>query len=86
MTMAQEIMLTGWLWILTGVWNWAIRKIELDAKDGIYHTEIELRNSCAGSSKRLGIPSHVVQAMICQAHMAWDRCFKKLGRKPSGLP
>lgn len=30
----QENTLTGWLWNLTGVWNWAIRKIELDAKAG----------------------------------------------------
>src|SRR5205823_10186734 len=34
----QEGQLTDWLYHLTGVWNWAIRKIELDAKDGIFYT------------------------------------------------
>lgn len=29
----QEALLAGWLWNLTGVWNWAVRKIELDAED-----------------------------------------------------
>ncbi len=33
---AQEALLDQWLWHLTAVWNWAIRKIEQDAKDGIY--------------------------------------------------
>ena len=26
---AQEQKLETWLWHLTGVWNWAVRKIEL---------------------------------------------------------
>jgi len=33
----QEKTFQEWLLILRGVWNWAIRKIELDAKDGIYY-------------------------------------------------
>ncbi len=28
----QEAVLIGWLWNLTGVWNWAVRKIALDAR------------------------------------------------------
>ena len=31
----QEKQLNGWLWNLTGVWNWAIRTIELNAKNKI---------------------------------------------------
>ena len=34
----QEGHLTTWLFQLTGVWNWAIRKIEQDANDGICYT------------------------------------------------
>ena len=34
-TKAQQRTLNGWLWNLTGVWNWAVRKIEQDAKDGV---------------------------------------------------
>ena len=37
----QEGQLTDWLYHLTGVSNWAIRKIELDAKDGIFCIELE---------------------------------------------
>lgn len=37
----QEQTLCQWLWHLTGVWNWAIRKIELDAHDGIYYTRFD---------------------------------------------
>ncbi len=38
---AQERLLDRWLWHLTGVYNWAVRKIELDAKDGIYYSVCE---------------------------------------------
>ena len=34
LTTTQEQQLTDWLWHLTGVWNWAIRKLELDAREG----------------------------------------------------
>jgi hypothetical protein len=37
LTKTQETKLESWLWHLTGVYNWAIRKIELDAHDKIYH-------------------------------------------------
>jgi len=31
---AQQAKLDDWLWRLQAVWNWAIRKIELDGRDG----------------------------------------------------
>jgi len=40
----QSIILEEWLFILRAVWNFAIRKIELDAKDGIYYTKKEFQN------------------------------------------
>ena len=43
----QEARLVGWLWNLTSVWNWAIRKIELDAKDKIYYTPRDFQNLLA---------------------------------------
>jgi hypothetical protein len=33
---AQEDQLNDWLFMLTGVWNFAVRKIELDAKRSAY--------------------------------------------------
>lgn len=78
----QEHMLGDWLWHLTGVWNWAIRKIELDANDGIFYTPKKFHNLLAGHSKPLGIPSHTLQGTLTTAHTAWQRCFKKLARRP----
>lgn len=34
-TKAQERTFERWLWMLTGTWNWAIKKIEADAADGV---------------------------------------------------
>ena len=36
MTKAQQAECARWLYHLTGVWNWAVRKIELNAQDKIY--------------------------------------------------
>ena len=78
----QERQLNEWLWNLTGVYNWAIRKIELDARDNIYHSQFDIQNFIANHSKRMEIPSHTMQGTIIQAHTAWRRCFKKLAKKP----
>ena len=81
-TKKQETTLNEWMWILTGVYNWAFRKIQLDANDKLYHSKFELLNSLSGSSKKLGIPSHTIQATILQAYTSWNRCFKKLSKQP----
>src|SRR5258705_5297306 len=78
----KEETLTGWLWNLTGVYNWAIRKIELDARYSIYHSVLSFQNLLAGHSAKLAIPSHTLQGTISQAYTAWSRCFKKIARKP----
>lgn len=78
----QETKLNQWLWSLTGVYNWTIRKIQLNAQDKIYSSKFDLQNLLANHSKKLNIPSHTLQATICQASYAWQRCFKKLSRKP----
>src|SRR6266542_3664994 len=70
LNVSQESQLHTWLFQLTGVWNWAIRKIEQDAKDGIYY------------GKKLGVPSHTLQGMLDTAFLAWQRCYKKLAKKP----
>lgn len=75
---AQERQLTRWLWNLTGVWNWAIRKIEQDAKDGIYYTRYDFMALVNGHSRTLGIPSNAINGMCLQAHQAWKDCFAKV--------
>ncbi len=82
LTKKQEDTLVEWLPILTSVWNWAIRKIEQDAQGGIYYTPKSFQNLLAGHGKRLNIPSHTIQGMLSLAHQSWQRCFKKLAKRP----
>jgi len=78
----QEALLNDWLWQCTGLFNWAIRKIELDAQGGVYYTKQGFQNILAGHSRKMGMPSHTMQAMLTQAYIGWQRCFKKLAKKP----
>ena len=77
-----ESTLDDWLWRLTGVYNWAVRKIEQDAKDGIYYTPNAFQNLLANHGKPLEIPSHTLQGTLAVAYTAWQRCFNKRGGKP----
>jgi transposase len=77
---AQQVSI--WLWHLTGVWNWAIKKIEADANDGIFYTPKAFHNLLANHGTKLAIPSHTLQGTLSTAYTAWQRCFKKLARKP----
>ena len=67
------------LWYLTGLYNWTIRKIELDAKYKIYHSVFGLNNLLSNHGKRIGVHSQFFQQTIKQAYNAWERCFKKIG-------
>ena len=78
----QEAKLNQWLWNLTGLWNWAIKKIENDARDGVYHSPFDFNNLVAEHSKKMEIPSHTMQGILNQACIAWKRCFKKMSKKP----
>jgi len=82
LTKSQEQTLSSWLPILGKVWNFAIRKIELNAKNKIYFSPYDFQNLLEGHGKKLGIPSHTLQGMLLTAHSAWSRCFKKISGKP----
>ena len=82
LTKKQATQLNDWLWILTGVFNWAKRKIEQDAHDKIYYSKMDFQNLLADHGKKLGVPSHTVQGTLTQAWTAWDKCFKKLFKAP----
>jgi transposase len=79
---ARETKLAEHLWILTGVYNFAVRKIQLDAQDGIYYTAKGFNNILSGHAQKLGITSHTVQGVLATAYTAWQRCFKKQGGRP----
>src|SRR2546428_3567463 len=68
--------------MLTSVWNWAVRKIELDAHDHFYHSPKAFQNLLAHHGPKIGIPSHTIQGMLATAHAAWTRCFTKVAQKP----
>lgn len=78
----QEHQLEDWLWMLTGVWNWAVRKIEQDAQGGLYYSRMDFQNLLAGHGQKIGIPSHVLQGTLSDAYTGWERCFKGISRKP----
>jgi putative transposase len=82
MTKAQERECARWLYHLSAVWNWAVRKIELNAKDKIFFSRNEFRNLLAHHGPKLGIPSHTLQGMLVTAYDAWQRCFQQQAGKP----
>ena len=77
-----EKRLDEWLWHLTGVYNWAVRKIQLDADDKIYHSPMNFQNLLAGHAKKVGVPGHCIQGVLSTVHAAWQRCFRKQGGRP----
>jgi putative transposase len=81
-SVAQDKILTEWLWYLTGAWNTAIKRIGQDAKGGIYYSEFDMMGQVAGHSERIGIPSHTLRAIFAEAQTAWSRCFKKISKAP----
>lgn len=78
----QERMLRRWLWHLTGVYNWTLRKIELDAADGRYHSQFDMMAMVNGHSKKMGIPSKVLRGTVDTARNAWVRCFSGHAKRP----
>lgn len=82
LTKKQEATLDRWLWHLTAVWNWAVKKIENDAHDHIYYSQKSFQNLLANHGERIGLPSHTLQGMLVQAGLAWRRCWKKQAGKP----
>jgi len=78
----QTAELERWLFHLASVWNWAIRKIEQDARDGIYHSAFDLGSLIIGHGAKLGIAQKALVGTVQTARLAWQRCFKKQSRKP----
>ena len=82
LTKTQEATLNQWLWNLTGVYNWAIRKIKLEANNKSYYSQKDFQNLLANHSNKLKIPSHIIQGTLSNVYTAWQRCFKKIAKEP----
>lgn len=82
LTKMQESTLDQWLWNLTGVFNWVIKKIEHDAHDKVYHSDFDFYALIRHHSERMEVPAHVMNGVVKQACVAWQRCFKKIAKKP----
>ena len=82
LTKKQEETLNSWFPILQSVYNFAIKKVELNAKNKIYFSKSKFNNLLANHSTKLGIPSHTLQGTLMQAYNAWERCFGGLAQKP----
>jgi hypothetical protein len=79
---SQAQQLDTWLWHLTGVWNWAIRKIEADAKDGISYSQQAFHNVLADHGKKLGIPSHTLGYPFNAGQLGYDWRYSKTPGMP----
>lgn len=82
LTKTQEKLVLEYRNVLTGVYNWAVKRIEWDAETGKYYSKMEFQNLLSGISNRINVPSHVIQAQLSNAYNAWQRCFKKVSKKP----
>ena len=82
LTKTQEATLNQWLWNLTGVYNWAIRKIKLEANNKSYYSQKDFQNLLANHSNKLKFPSHIIQGTLSNVYTAWQRCFKKIAKEP----
>lgn len=82
LSLRQERQLTRWLRHLASIWNWAIRKIEQDGRDGIYYTRLDFQNILNGHNRKIGLPADAIYGTLDTAYGAWRRCFRKISRKP----
>jgi hypothetical protein len=76
----QEQTLDSWLYHLASVHNWALRKLELDARNSIYYTRKDFQNLLANHGERLGIPSHTLQGQLCVVYDSVAAMLQKAGQ------
>jgi putative transposase len=82
LTPRQERELGHWLYHLTAVWNWAIKRIERNAEAGIYESSLTFRNVLNGHGPKIGIAQDAICGTLWTAHTAWQRCFRRVSNKP----
>lgn len=78
----QERQLSRWLYHLTAVWNWGVRRIERDTELGIYDSSLTFRNRLNGHGAKIGISQDAICGTLWTAHTSWQRCFKRVSGRP----
>lgn len=90
----QEKEFNSYLFHLTGIYNWTIRKIQINLGVKVFKSdektkgyfgflnEYDLNNQISGHARRIGVHSQVCQTTIKRACNAWQRCFNKTSGKP----
>lgn len=53
---AHERQLERWLFRLTGAYNWAVRKIEADARSGKFYSAFDMKALVVGHGAKAGVP------------------------------
>lgn len=81
-TPRQSRQFEHWLRHLTSVWNWAVKKIENDGRDGIYYSSLGFRNLLNGHGSKIGVSQDAICGTLWTAYASWQRCFTKRSRKP----
>jgi putative transposase len=79
---AQKAKQLSWLPILGAVYNFGIRKIELNAQNNIYFSVNDVRGLLPGHGQKLGLPAHTLQGVLTTAYHSWQRCFEGKSKKP----
>jgi putative transposase len=82
LTKKQELILNSQIIQCSSLYNLIVRRIKLSAQDKIYYSKYEFFNQFKGHSKKTDLHSRTIQAIIEQAYISWDRCFKKLAKEP----
>lgn len=81
-TKAQARTFERWLWHMTGVWNWSVRKLQADAEAGINYSKFDLRRLLNGHQARLQMPSALLAGTAYTARGAWTRYRKGIAGRP----
>jgi len=67
--------------VLTSIWNRSIRKVEMDAEEGLYYRPEAFQNPRPGTSETFTLPS-AIRGMFALALQSRQRRFKELSKKP----
>jgi putative transposase len=76
---AQGRTLEGWLWNLTGLWNWALGQLN---HSPWRLSKFELEARVAGHGPRIGVSAEVMKGTVFGAHDAWSRHRRGLAGRP----
>ena len=82
LTSRQERKLDRWLYHLTAVWNWGIKKIERDAEVGAYHSSMDSCNLLNGHGKKIGVAQDAINGTLWTANTAWKNYFSGISGRP----